>query len=107
MHQSSQQFVVFAERFELGMWKFWEHECDEEETLALHDSARAKAFDRVPFSEPLYIDYFRGAEYLFNVVRGRSRPADGNTRVFGIRVNKIVIADCEIFTRYSKLEKIA
>ena len=81
-------FVVFAERFEHGAWKYWEHECDKEEIPALEDSATAKAFSRTPSGQPLYIDYLRGAEYLFNVVHGRSGPADGDTRVFGIRVDK-------------------
>ncbi|HZL53564.1 MAG TPA: hypothetical protein VFC37_21725 [Terracidiphilus sp.] len=93
-------FVVFAERFEHGAWKYWEHECDKEEIPALEDSATAKAFSRTPSSQPLYIDYFRGAEYLFNVVHGRSGPAEGDTRVFGIRVDKILIAECERFTQY-------
>jgi hypothetical protein len=91
-------FVVFAERFEHGAWKYWEHECDKEEIPALEDSATAKAFSRTPSSRPLYIDYLRGAEYLFNVVYGRSGPAEGDTRVFGIRADRILIAECERFT---------
>jgi hypothetical protein len=100
-------FVVFAERFEHGAWKYWEHECDKEEIPALEDSATAYAFSRTPSSQPLYIDYLRGAEYLFNVVHGRSGPAEGDTRVFGIRVDKILIAECERFTQYLGLKKIA
>jgi hypothetical protein len=52
-------FVVFAERFEHGAWKYWEHECDKEEIPALEDSATAYAFSRTPSSQPLYIDYLR------------------------------------------------
>jgi hypothetical protein len=100
-------FVVFAERFEHGAWKYWEHECDKEEIPALEDSATAKAFSRTPSGQPLYIDYLRGAEYLFHVVYGRSGPAEGDTRVFGIRVDKILIAECERFTQYLELKKIA
>jgi hypothetical protein len=90
-------FVVLAERFEYGAWKYWEHECDKEDIPALEDSATAYAFSRTPLSQPLYIDYFRGAEYLFNVRYGRSGPAEGDTRVFGIRVDKILIAEFERF----------
>ena len=50
---------------------------------------------------------FKRAEYLFNVVHGRSGPAEGDTRVFGIRVDKILIAECERFTHYLELKKIA
>ena len=58
-------FVVFAGRFEHGAWKYWEHECDKEDIPALEDSATAYAFSRTPSGQPLYIDYLRGAEYLF------------------------------------------
>ncbi len=100
-------FVVFAERFEHGAWRYWEHECDKEDITALEDSATAYACNRTFSSEPLYIDYLRGAEYLFNVACGRSGPAEGDTRVFGIRVDKILIAECETFIRYLELKKIA
>jgi hypothetical protein len=100
-------FVVFAERFEHGAWKYWEHECDKEEIPALEDSATAYALSRMPSGQPLYIDYFRGAEYLFNVVYGRSGSAEGDTRVFGIRVDEILIAECERFTQYLGLKKTA
>ena len=89
------RLVVFAKRFEHGAWKYWEHECDKEDILALEDSANAYAFSRTPSGQALYINYLRGTEYLFNVVRGRSGPAEGDTRVFGIRVDKILIAEYE------------
>ena len=45
-------FVVFAERFEHGAWKYWEHECDKEDIPALEDSATAHAFSRTPSANP-------------------------------------------------------
>jgi hypothetical protein len=107
VHLMPKHFIVFAERFEHGAWKYWEHECDKEEIPALEDSAAAYAFSRSPSGEPLYIDYLRGAEYLFNVVYGRSGPAEEDTRVFGIRVDRILIAECETFTQYLEFKMIA
>jgi hypothetical protein len=46
------EIIVFAERFENGIWKFWDHRCEKDEILALNDSALAKAFDRGNFSAP-------------------------------------------------------
>lgn len=37
--------TIFATRFEDGVWKGWEHTCDQDETEAVIDSANAKAFD--------------------------------------------------------------
>jgi hypothetical protein len=67
-------FVVFAERFEYGAWKYWEHECDKEEIPALEDSATAKAFSRTHSGKPLYIDYLRGASICLMSFMGAAAP---------------------------------
>ena len=87
------ELIILAERFENGDWNYYEHACDEEEAKAVWDSAIAKAFDRGSFNGPSYIDYLRGAEYLFNVFYGDpDNPISGDTKVFGIQVNEIMIA---------------
>ena len=90
-------------RYENGVSRYSEHACDGDDFSAVEDSAFAKAFDRGS-AEPLYIDYLRGAEYIFNVVRGHRDPAEGDTRVFGIRVDKFVIAECDTFEHYARLK---
>jgi hypothetical protein len=92
-------------RFESGVWRYSEHACNADDFSAVEDSAFAKAFDRGS-AEPLYIDYLRGAEYIFNVVRGHRGPAERDTRVFGIRVDKLVIAECDTFEHYSQLKAV-
>ena len=52
-------FVVFAERFEHGAWKYWEHECDKEEIPALEDSAIAYAFQPRAFKPTLVYRLFK------------------------------------------------
>ena len=102
------EFVVFAERFEEGVWRSWEHTCDENEVLALEDSAKVKAVDRGNFGDPGYVDYLKGAEYVFNVARGPSHnPREGDTRIFGIAIGEIVIAHFESLRQHFELKKIA
>ncbi len=101
--------MVFAERFESGVWKDWEHTCDEGEIEAVEDSARAKAFDRGNFNgEMVYIDYLKGAEYVFDVARGeRSSPVEGDMKVYGVTVDDIVIAKFERLKHHFEMQKIA
>lgn len=102
------KFVVFAERFEKGVWVDWEHTCDEDEALALEDTAKVKAVDRGNFGDPLYVDYLKGAVYVFNVARGPAHnPREGDTRVFGIAIDEIVIAHFERLRQHFELKKIA
>ena len=102
------EIIVFAERFENGIWKFSDHLCEKDEILALNDSALAKAFDRGNFSGATHIDYLKGAESLFNVFRGGpQRPAAGDTRVFGIKVSEIVIAQYRTFRAHFELKRTA
>ena len=85
------KIIVLAERFEVGAWKDWEHTCDEEEVEAVIDSANAKAADRT-HPRPSYIDYLKGAAYVFDVAFGsREDPKDGDTRVYGAIVDEVLI----------------
>jgi hypothetical protein len=93
--EDQMNIVVLAERFENGVWRDWQHICDEGEVEAVIDSANAKAADRMQ-SQPSYIDYLTGAAYIFNVAFGsREDPKDGDTRVYGAIVNEMLIGSSD------------
>lgn len=86
------QITVFAIRFRDGAWKEYQHNCSPEETNAVLDSAKAKAFERFRYRSPQYADYLAGASYIFNVARGtEDMPAEGDTVVFGVQVDDVVV----------------
>lgn len=100
------KIIVLAERFEGGAWRDWQHTCDEEETEAVVDSAKAKAVDHMHFLHPCYIDYLTGAAYIFDVARGpRDSPKDGDTRVYGAIVNEMMIGVYDKVERHFPLKK--
>ena len=98
------KIIVLAERFEAGVWRDWEHICDEENLDAVIDSASAKARDRL-HSKPTYIDYLKGAAYIFDVARGpREDPRDGDIQVYGVIVDEMVIGTREKVQRHFLLK---
>lgn len=85
--------TIFAVRFLAGVWKDWEHLCNEEEVDAVADSAKAKADEREPGGTPTFTDYLLGARYIFNVAFGPpENPKEGDTSVYGVLVDEVVIA---------------
>ncbi len=95
------EIIVFAERFEHGMWGVWEHKCSEEELAAVEDSARAKAQNRLSFGPPLPADYLEGARYIFDVAFGpKDNPRDGDTRVNGVCVDGVVVGVLRKISRH-------
>jgi len=88
--------TIFATQFLGGVWKDWEHTCNEEEVEAVVDSANAKAAERFPGWPPTFEDYLNGARYMFNVAYGAPEsPREGDTKVYGVLVNDVVIARFE------------
>jgi hypothetical protein len=97
--------IILAIRFENGAWKDWEHTCSEEEVKAVVDSARAKAFEQSRYQKPSYVDYLDGARYIFNVIRGPlEKPMEGDTRVYGVSMDKKVIGRIEELDRRSAIK---
>lgn len=93
--------VLLAERFESGKWRHWRHWCDADEIDAVVDSASAKARDKANFGSPSPMDYLMGARYIFNVAYGlKDDPKDGDTQVYGLIVDQIMIAFHERFERH-------
>lgn len=93
--------TIFALRFEGGSWKDWEHICDKEELDAVEDSASATAFDNGRPGKPTYVDFLEGARYIFDVAFGpRENPHEGDTEVFGVLVDRIVIGQFEQMQRH-------
>jgi len=89
-----QIIVVYGLRFQRGKWRDWEHICSVEEVEGVLDSARAKAFDHGRLGQPTHSDYLEGSRYMFNVARGpRDNPADGDTQLYGVCVDGIVIGE--------------
>lgn len=98
------KFIVLAERFEKGAWRYWEHECDRDEIRAFEDFAFTNAHNLGIFTAPTAVDYLRGAEYTFNTLSDpRETPIDGDTRVFGVKINRIVIARHDELRLYSQV----
>ena len=88
--------TIFATRFQGEVWKDWEHICNEEEVEAVVDSANAKADERIRGGSPNFADYLAGARYIFDVACGpRERPREGDTEVYGVLVDEVVIARFE------------
>ena len=95
------QITVFALRFEGGSWKDWEHACDEEELEAVLDSANAKALESGRPGKPTYFDFLQGARFIFDVAFGpREDPKEGDTEVFGVLVDRMVIGRLEPMRRH-------
>ena len=89
-----QTIVVYGLRFKQGNWTDWEHTCSIEEINGVLDSAKAKAFDYGRQGRPAYVDFLEGSKYMFNVAYGpRDNPAEGDTMVYGVRVDNMVLGD--------------
>lgn len=97
------QIVVFAEQFRNGSWDVWEYECNPVETKALVDSALARANGRGVSAKPAQDDFLESARCLFNVARGTwLNPRNGDTRVYCICVDKLVIGVYDKIREYSE-----
>lgn len=95
------RIVIFACRFQGGAWKNWEHTCDDKEAAGVLDSSRARAIDRAFSRNINYADYLQGARYIFDVARGLPHaPVEGDTRVYGVSVNEMMVGHREELERY-------
>ena len=89
-----QTLEVFGLRFERGRWREWEHTCSFEEIEGVLDSAGAKAIDNGRPRQPTHADYLAASRYIFDVAYGpRENPAEGDTCVYGVRVDQMVFGD--------------
>jgi hypothetical protein len=80
------QIVVFAIQFRDGAWMDYQHNCSNEETEAVIESSKAKAFERFRHRTPNHADYLAASSYLFNVARGTAdKPAEGDTLVLEVQ----------------------
>jgi hypothetical protein len=101
--------IVFACRFEDRNWKAWEHECTAEEGDAVHDSAMAKAQDRLNFGPPELMDYLFGAHYIFEIARGSAeRPREADTRVHAVCVDGMLFgSSTQLSQQFGLLKNVA
>jgi hypothetical protein len=100
-YRGSTRITIFASRYQSGIWKDWEHTCDENEIAAVVNSTQAKALDRAFSRTLLYADYLQGARYIFDVARGTTQtPTEGDTRVYGVSVDEMVIGQYEELERH-------
>ena len=57
--------------------------------------------DRANFGDPSPMDYLMGARYIFNVAYGsEDAPKEGDTRVYALLLNQIIIGFYERFERH-------
>jgi hypothetical protein len=92
------EIIVFAKVFRNGFWINWEHRCTEQEAGGVIDSAEAKAAERQHSGPPLPIDYLGGVHYMFDIACGTPEiPRDGDTVVFGVSVDNLVIGALDEF----------
>lgn len=97
------EIVVFAEQFRNGSWDVWEYECNPVESKALVDSARARANGREVDAKPIHDDFLESARCQFDVNRGTLlNPRNGDTRVYCVCVDKLVIGVYEKIRQYSE-----
>ena len=102
------QITIFATRFEGGAWKDWEYACTYVEAEAVIDSANAKALDHGRIREPVLIDYLEGSRYIFDVAYGTmNSPRDGDTKVYGVLLGGMVIAEYQKLERHLRLKLTA
>lgn len=72
-----------------------------EASEAVSDSANVKAFDHGGIREPVFVDYLEGARYIFDVACGTMKnPREGHTKVYGVLVGDMVIANYQELQRY-------
>jgi len=103
--KGSMLITIFAFRFGGGIWLDWEHTCDENELEAVADSARAKAADHDRPGSLLYLDYLEGAKYIFNTAFGTAEnPREGDTNVYAVVVDQMVIGRYEELKRHFALK---
>lgn len=96
------EIVVFAEQYRNGSWDVWEYECNLIEARALVDSVAARASARQANPKPVLDDYLESARCLFNINHGTpSFPRNGDTRVYCVCVDKLVIGVYEKIRQYS------
>lgn len=89
-----QLLSVLGVRFENGRWVPWEHACTILEIEAVQDSALSRAYYRGGMVEPEHVDILDGARSVFNVeVGGLEAPLEGNIRIYGVRIDKILIGN--------------
>ncbi len=97
------EIVVFAEQFRNGRWDVWEYECNPIEAKAVVDSALARASGRETSAKPIHDDFLESARCLFDVARGTlASPRNGDTRVYCVCVDKLVIGVYEKIRQYSQ-----
>ena len=97
------EIVVFAEQFKNGIWDVWEYQCNPIEAKALVDSAITRAMGRAAGAEPAHEDFLESARCLFDVTRGSQvSPRNGDTRVYCVCVDKLVIGVYEKIRQYSQ-----
>jgi len=97
------EIVVFAEQFRNGRWDVWEYECNPVEAKALIDSAIARVKERETGAKPMHDDILDSARCLFNVTCGTpANPRNGDTRVYCVCVDKLVIGVYEKIRKYSQ-----
>lgn len=96
------EIVIFAEQFKNGSWDVWEHACGPAEIEAVVETARVKARVRSSDGRPIHGDFLEGARCIFDVARGSAEsPTEGDTRVYCICVDKVVIGVFEKIRKYS------
>ena len=97
------QTVVFAEQFRNGNWEVWEHACSSQEVEAVFEAAFAKAHQRAPHGQPVHDDFLDAARSIFDIAVGSSdEPKDGDTRVYCVCMNQLVIGVYEKVCQYSQ-----
>lgn len=96
------EIVIYAEQFRYGNWGVWEHTCSPKEVDAVVNSALNRANGRSLNGKPVHDDFLEGARHLFNVSRGSAiAPKDGDTRVYCVCVDHLVIGVYEKIRQYS------
>jgi len=97
------EIVVFAEQFRNGRWDVWEHTCSPKEVQAVVSSALARANDRSLNAKPTHDDFLESARSLFEVAHSPvKRPDEGDTRVYCVCVDQLVIGVYEKIRQYSQ-----
>jgi len=96
------KILVYAEQFRNGNWDVWEHSCSPNEINAVLSSALAQANKRSLRSKPTHDDFLEGARQLFDVALDPAlSPRDGDTQVYCVCVDHLVIGVYEKIRQYS------
>ena len=95
--------IVFAEQFICGQWAAKKICCNQKQVERVMDYVRVRANTRSSSGKPNHADFLLAARSIFDVKHGSpNEPHDGDSRVYCICIDQLVIGVYEKIRKYSE-----